>query len=238
MKTKAVIFDKDGTLLDFDAYWLKAANHAVCELLKTVGAEDVLLSEIMNALGVKDSITSIKGALCCGTYAQIGTEIHRVLKNHGYNTEEKDIVEKTVRAFDSSVEYGEIKPTCDNICEVLQNLKQHGIKLAVVTTDNYFGTVKHLERLGIKDCFCRLYTDDGKYPSKPDPFCIEDFCKKEGLDKSQVVMVGDTLTDVNFAKNGGIKVICVSKSEENTAVLKSKADFVVSDISCVFDVLE
>ena len=238
MKTKAIIFDKDGTLLDFDAYWLKAAKHALSKILKSYMAEDVPSDEVMSALGVNDGITSIKGALCCGTYAQIGTEIQKVLTKYGHSSDVEDVIEKTVEAFDSSVEYGEIKPTCENLGSALKNLKNHGLKLYVVTTDNYFGTEKHLKKLGIRECFDFLYTDDGEYPAKPDPYCIEDLCAKEGYDKSQIVMVGDTLTDVHFAKNGGIKVICVSKSEENTRILEAEADKVVSDVSCVFDVLE
>ena len=79
MKIKAIIFDKDGTLLDFDAYWLKAAEHALDIILKSFMAEDVPFDDVMCALGVNDGITSIKGVLCCGTYAQIGTEIQKIL---------------------------------------------------------------------------------------------------------------------------------------------------------------
>ena len=50
-------------------------------------------------------------------------------------------------------------------------------------------------------------------------------------------MVGDTLTDMNFAENGKIKAIGVAKSEEGRQLLKSKAYAVVNDISKILDVI-
>jgi phosphoglycolate phosphatase-like HAD superfamily hydrolase len=44
-------------------------------------------------------------------------------------------------------------------------------------------------------------------------------------------MVGDTLSDMNFAINGGIRSVGLAKSEENKAILLEKTDTVVPDIS-------
>ncbi|MBQ7348718.1 MAG: HAD-IA family hydrolase, partial [Clostridia bacterium] len=115
--------------------------------------------------------------------------------------------------------------------------KEKGIKLAVVTADDAFTTEKCLKALGIDDMFDVVYTDDGTHPNKPDPYCIEDFCAKYGLSKGQVVMVGDSLTDVNFAKNGGVKFVGVAKGEKNTAFLSAHADTVLPDISHLSSVL-
>ncbi|MBR5505254.1 MAG: HAD family hydrolase [Clostridia bacterium] len=238
MDTKAVIFDKDGTLLDFDACWLKIADYAIADIMEQFNARDIPADEVVSALGVCNGIASILGALCCGTYTQIGTIIHNIFEQYKHNFNEDEVIAATIDAFENNSNKGEIKAACDNIADVLLTLKSYNLKLAVVTTDTHSSTMKHLEALGIKDLFDAIYTDDGSFPAKPHPFCINDFCEREGLLTSQVVMVGDTLTDVSFAHNGGIDMIGVSKSEANTAILKNKTPIVVPDISYVLDAIK
>lgn len=237
MKTRAIIFDKDGTLLDFDSFWLSISYKAIENILTALKQKLDMTEEILLALGVKNKVTDINGVLCQGTYAQMGQAIYGVLKEHGCDITEEKAISLTIEAYHQNFEAGIVKPACENIFGVLNRLKEHGIKLAVVTTDDAFVTKKCLEALGIDTLFDAVYTDDGKYPAKPDAYCIYDFCEKEGLSKSEVVMVGDTLTDVCFARNGGIKVIGVAKSDENRCILEKHADVVIPDISFVLEVL-
>ena len=51
-------------------------------------------------------------------------------------------------------------------------------------------------------------------------------------------MVGDTLTDMNFAKNAGVKAIGVAKSEKNKSILMPYADAVIHDISKILEVID
>ncbi len=238
MKTKAIIFDKDGTLLDFDSFWLTISYKAIGDILAAVKIELDLTEEILSALGVKNKVTDINGVLCKGTYAQMGQAIYRGLKKYGCDITEEEAIRLTVEAYHHNSEAGIVKPVCKDIFGVLSRLKGHGIKLAVVTTDDAFVTKKCLEALGIDALFDAVYTDDGKYPAKPDAYCINDFCEKEGFSKSEVIMVGDTLTDVRFARNGGIKVIGVAKSDDNRRILEQEADVVIPDISYIFEVIE
>lgn len=238
MKTRAIIFDKDGTLIDFDSFWLTISYRAMENILAAVKQKLDLTEEILLALGVKNKVTDINGVLCKGTYAQMGQTIYKVMKKYGCDITEEEAIRLTIDAYHRNLGAGIVKPTCENIFDVLSELKEHGIKLAVVTTDDAFVTKKCLEMLGIDTLFDVVYTDDGKYPAKPDAYCINDFCEKEGLSKSEVVMVGDTLTDVCFARNGGIKVIGVAKSDDNRSILEKEADVVITDISYIFEVIE
>ena len=51
-------------------------------------------------------------------------------------------------------------------------------------------------------------------------------------------MVGDSLTDTAFAKNGGIFCVGVAKSQNNKRVLAENADVVLDDVSQIFEVME
>ena len=238
MNTKAIIFDKDGTLIDFDAFWVTISYEAIDDILRTLNCEHILQEEILSALGVKNGITDINGILCRGTYVQMGQEIYKVLNNYGCTCTVEEVTKLTINAYHKNVAKGIIEPTCNNISEVLEQLRNRGIKLAIVTTDDSFITQKCLETLGIDTYFDAVYTDDGTMPTKPEPDCLYDFCEKQGLTTSEVIMVGDTLTDVFFAKNGGIKVIGVAKNNVNRKILSGQADVVIPDISHIFEVLE
>lgn len=238
MVTKAIIFDKDGTLMDFDSFWVTVTRIVIEEVKRNTKVVDVSEDELLTALGVKNGVTNINGVLCHGTYAQMGRIVYDILKNYGCEFSVDEVTELMIEAYHRNYEKGIINPTCDNLCEVLSGLKSQGIKLAVVTTDDLLGVQKCLQELGIEKYFDAVYAEDGELPAKPEPHCIYDFLKKEGLLKSEVIMVGDTLTDTTFAKNGGIKVIGVAKSDANRKILIGEANEVIPDISHIFEVLE
>lgn len=232
---KAIIFDKDGTLLDFDSFWIEVSVCALKDILKKLGREDIPVTEILGALGVSEGAVDIDGLLCKGTYEQIGIAIYDVLKKYEVNISSGETVKMTLEAYNKNADFGIIKPTCENLRETLESLKNSGIRLAVVTTDNGEITHKCLEGLGIEDLFDMVYTDDGKTPVKPDPWCANDFCAKFGISAENAVMVGDTMTDVRFAKNAGIFVVGVGRERERLA---SFANAVIPDVSHIFEVIK
>ena len=238
MKTKAIIFDKDGTLIDFDAFWIAVSVAAIKDILKAAKKEEIPFSDILSVVGVNDGITDINGILCKGTYEQMGKAIHAVLSKNGCRLSENEVIRLTIDAYHQNSDNGEVRAACPEISEVFSKLKQMGIKLAVVTTDDSVVTKKCLSALNIEEFFDEIYTDDGLYPAKPDPYCIFDFCKKYDIDKSEIIMVGDTLTDMSFAANGGIKAVGVAKNQANREFLKKSTDCVLPDISYIFDVIE
>ena len=237
MNTKGIIFDKDGTLLDFDAFWVKVSVVAIKEFLSEIGAEFVDASEILTAFGVRNGKTETNGVLCKGTYEQMGQIVYDILIKHGVSVPQDVVTCRVEAAYEQNVEAGEIKPTCPDLVKVLTDLKSKGIKLAVVTTDNPHITNQCLEKLGITGLFDRIYTDDGHTPTKPHPHCAWEFCREFGLHKEQVVMVGDTLTDMLFAKNAGIMGVGLATDSHAKAELLPYASTVISAISHLPEIL-
>ncbi len=163
----------------------------------------------MYALEVKDKVTSINGVLCYGTYKMMAEKIYGVITKYGY----KGSFEETQRL-------------------TLETHKKHSDK-GVVTTDVLSVTKRCLKLLEIEEYFDEIYTDDGSFLPKPAPDAALDLCRKYNLDISEILMVGDTKTDIDFAKNAGIKVICVAKTEENRQILLNETQNVVKDISYI-----
>lgn len=237
MSVKAVIFDKDGTVLDFDAFWLPVAVKATEIIMSKLGVIDVPSAKLLESMGVTDGVASIKGSLCFGTYRDMAEDMNTVFKRYGYNFDVEKLTGLTVDAYHGSVDAGEIKPTCENICEVMQTLKNRGIMIVLVTSDGPAVTGECLKGLGIDKYFDLVFTDDGTHPNKPDPFMINKLCADYGFSKSEVVMVGDTLADMNFAINGGVRSVGLAKTEGNKDILSEKTETVIPDISHLCEVI-
>lgn len=231
MKIKGIIFDKDGTLIQFDAFWISVSVNAINQILKQLNREDIPVEEILLSIGVENGVADTDGLLCKGTYEQIALAISDVLKKYDCMVSEDKFVPMVLDAYNRNADSGEVLPTCENIAGVLGGLKSSGIKLAVVTTDNFEITQKCLVKLGIEHLFDKIYTDDGETPVKPDPWCALDFAKQMNLEKDEIIMVGDTMTDILFAQNAGIGVIGVGANDENRQRLAKHADAVFPDIS-------
>ena len=238
MDAKAILFDKDGTLMKFDSFWVEVTCCAVRDILQQLNREDIPLNKLLEALGIVDGTANIDGLLCKGTYEQIALTIGQILREFGVDITDTDIVEMTLSAYNNNADAGIVEPTCENIRDVLENLKSSGKKLAVVTTDDLQITHKCLEKLGIEDMFDRMYTDDGRKPVKPNPECALKFLGEFCIPAQNAVMVGDTMTDILFARNAGISVVGVGVTLDSRKRLKSYVDAVIPDISHLIDVIE
>ena len=232
MKYKVIIFDKDGTLLDFDKFWLGVSDAAIADILKEAKC-DASIEEIYNSMGVYNGITDISGILARGTYEQMGEAIYGVLEKHNCLLGKEEVTKITVEAYHKNFNHGKVIPTCENLKEMLNSLLNLGIKLAVVTTDDSYFTEKCLNELGVKDCFDILLCNDGEFPHKPDPYGIELIKKHFGVTNDEILMVGDTITDMQFAKNGKVDAIGVGKTEKARKILGEYTEKTFPDVSYV-----
>lgn len=236
MKYDAIIFDKDGTVLDFDAFWISVSKGVIENLIKKFKATSS--SEVfLNAIGVWGETSDPNGVLCKGTYEEIAEIFYKILVNDGVITTFEEVNDFTLSSFNDNAKKGKIKGTCENIDKVFSKLKSLDVKIALITTDNYFITEKCLKGLKIFEYFDYIYTDDGKITPKPSADAGINLMEKTGISKDKILMVGDTLTDATFAKNAGFDYIGVAKTEENANLLKPFAKAVLKDVSFLYNEL-
>ena len=101
------------------------------------------------------------------------------------------------------------------IPQLLENLHQKGVKLAVASNKYQEGT-EHLIKEFFPDIpFVAILGNRPNQPLKPDPEVVGEILSKSGLSKADAVMVGDSDTDMETAANGGIRGIAVSWGYRN-----------------------
>ncbi|MDO4564951.1 MAG: HAD-IIIA family hydrolase [Clostridia bacterium] len=109
------------------------------------------------------------------------------------------------------------------IRELLKELKDEGYTLAVVTNKPHAHAVKIVRTLFEHngDIFSAVQGQAAKFLTKPDPESLEFVMGFLGADKGNGVYVGDSDTDILFAKNTGLKSIGVSWGYRDTELLKA-----------------
>lgn len=238
MKYKAIIFDKDGTVLNFEALWVRISELAVTEILTKLNMPLSLLADVLTAFGVEEGIARIDGILCWGTYHDMSEAMHRTLAANGCPLSREELHEVMVESYHRYIREGDILPICPNLREIFLSLREKGLRLFLVTSDDMTGALRCLEALGVRDLFEAVYAHDGITPHKPSPDLFRLVCEQNGLSPSDLVMVGDSMVDIRFAKNGGCLAVGVGHDERNRAILQAGgADLVLPDISYLEDAL-
>lgn len=72
---KGILFDKDGTLIDFYELWLGAAKWAIPRMMKENSIPEDMEKYILDAIGVRNGRVDPMGALAYKTYSEIAEDI-------------------------------------------------------------------------------------------------------------------------------------------------------------------
>ena len=109
--------------------------------------------------------------------------------------------------------------------EVLKNLKKNGIGLGIATS-NSTKNVKLFLKNNNLDTFDFIYSSIDYFHKNR---IIERAIKKYGMEKENVIYVGDEIRDIKAAKEAGIKVASVTWGYNFENVLsKYKPDFIIN----------
>ncbi|WP_180850347.1 HAD family hydrolase [Bacillus sp. UMB0893] len=227
------MFDKDGTLLRFSEIWIQISYEIIDELL--ISIEDkrktTLKEKLCHSIGLRNGKVDEKGYLAWGTSKDIAEAFNKVLPKempHMHQWLSERLLAKTKEHIDK------IKPVCD-LSLLFSSLKNKGIIAGIATADDYENTKLCLQQLGILNEVQFLGTAD-LYKKKPYPEVVEEFCKKFHLEKEEVVIVGDTIIDMQLAKNScarfGVGVLSGVGSYQE---LHQLAHFIIPSVDYLID---
>ncbi len=224
MDIKAIIFDKDGTIADFAATFNPATKLVLDEVCQ--GDPELLeqAAEAVNFDLVSNQImdTSI---IIAGSGVDIAEALSSVLPI------------EDVEEFGSGLDemFGEI---CQNTIEAipgaakaLEALHSAGMILGVGTNDSEENAVTQMEVLDIDHLFEHITGADSGYGAKPGSGMIDAFVEVLGLKPHQVLMVGDSIHDMEAGKAAGVKTCAVETGPAKREELLPHADIVLSSIT-------
>ena len=99
--------------------------------------------------------------------------------------------------------------TYDGIRELLEFLKEHGVVLAVFTGKGKRSALVTLEQLGFKGFFDFVVTGSDVVNHKPSAEGIRKVMNAAGVMPEEVLMVGDSISDVKASREAGVAVAAV-----------------------------
>ena len=98
----------------------------------------------------------------------------------------------------------------DGILDLLSQLHQQGIILAVASNKYQQGTLELVNHFFGKELFSVVLGQRENVPIKPDPSIVNDILKQTGIAASDTLYVGDSGVDMQTAKNSSITSIGVT----------------------------
>jgi len=152
---------------------------------------------------------------------------------HGFSwSEARQIVQRAYNEADDSMKppYGMI--LLEGVRETLTLLKQHGLKLAIASTDIHRRTEESFKTLKIASLFDVIVGSDDVAFGKPLPDLILEALRKTKLKRNEAVMVGDSLSDIQMGRNAKVKAcIGVLTGFTTREKLEQQADAVVASVA-------
>lgn len=117
-------------------------------------------------------------------------------------------------------------PLFDGMRQLLDELKEQGVLLAVATGKSRLGLNRVLDAHGMLDYFHMTRCADEAL-GKPNPRMLHDIMFELSVQEHSVVMVGDTSHDVLMAHNAGVDSIAVTYGAHKLADLQDAAPTVI-----------
>jgi len=232
---RLVIFDKDGTLIDFSATWVPLIRKRVSFLLKRLGKNGALEAFLLKSWGIDPVSGKVDPRGPCPVSPRsdeiiIGT---MALYQHGYHWDEsKQWVSQAFDEADADGDWRKNVVPIEGIQTFLARLKQDGFQTALATNDERKDTEAILDHLNMDGLFDMILCWGEVSPPKPHPETILSICRRLSIPPHETVMVGDSVTDMMMGKRAGVVLTIgileggVTPKEE----LEKVADLVVPSI--------
>jgi len=231
-RTKAVLFDKDGTLLDFTATYGPAIPEVIADLLgERDGGRFEAMADILGydlASGrFRDDSFLIAGSTAdyLGDFARAtGLAADKALA---------DRIDALFRRF--------ALPSVtlfDGVVAVLDELAARGLPVGVATNDAELNTHAQLEAAGLGGRFPFVVGYDSGHGGKPAPGQILAFARHAGVEPSEVAMIGDSVHDLAAARAAGAVAVGVTTGFYDAAHLGPHADLLLAELSELLDAVD
>jgi phosphoglycolate phosphatase len=121
--------------------------------------------------------------------------------------------------------------------KALDRLREHGMRMAVLTNKPVRVSTAILEGLGVGNYFLRIYGGNSFEQKKPDPVGVNTILAEAGVRHDAALMVGDSAIDVRTARNAGIRCCGVTYGFQPETLAEEPPDFLVDRLEDLADLV-
>ena len=227
-KAQAIIFDKDGTLIDFDAMWggwvvyLAEQLHALSRL--------PVREPLCVAMGYDEANKKVLalGKLAASPMSALYRLTVEVMQALGLSAERAEQVVEQGWCIPDPVVLA--KPLTD-LRELFGKLYEQNIKLGIATTDDRAPTQAMIEAFDVEEYLTAMVCADDGIPAKPAPDMVLSICERMNIHPSKVMVVGDTTADLKMGRSAGAGlVVGVLSGVSNVHDLMPYADVIIDSV--------
>ena len=227
---KAILFDKDGTLIDFQRSWGPAMTAVIAGFAKGDAALTARLARDV----VFDAATQTfppTSPFVAGTSMDFAPLWAKALGATDPVALRADIDAALGRAVRRS-----ITPVAD-APQVVATLRARGYRLGIATNDADGPTRDQARALGIAGHLDFIAGYDSGFGAKPGPGMVLAFAKAVGVAPGEVAMVGDSRHDLETARAAGAVAVGVLSGPAPREALAPLADHLLADVAALPDFL-
>jgi phosphoglycolate phosphatase len=221
---RAILFDKDGTLVDFQRTW-GPATHAV--IAHFANGDQAIYDRLALVSGfIAAERCFLAGSpLVAGATPEYGSLWAQVLDRPA--TAEL-FAELDRLFFVAGLEH--LTPIGEPSA-VLGVLRRRGHRLGIITNDAEANARAQAARLGIDDLLDFIAGYDSGFGAKPDAGPVLAFARTVGAEPRELAVVGDAVHDLLAARTAGAVAIAVRTGPTPSDLLAPHADVVLDSIA-------
>ena len=224
-----IVFDKDGTLIDFHAMWGGWVRTLAGDLSRSTGLE--ASGVLFDLLGV-DRATGLvhsHGLLAATPMARIREVVVGAVASIGLGDAK---AEAAVAAAWRAPDPVELAHPLTDLPALFDALEARGITSTIATSDNREPTERTLAALGIADRVAGLVCADDGLLVKPAADGVLHLCAAVGITPDRTAVVGDSPVDLAMGRAAGVRrMIGVLTGVGDRAALSGQADILLGSIA-------
>jgi len=227
---KGVLFDKDGTLVDFSRTWTGIIKRSARiasggnetlqhELLAACGTDPVTETTAPDSLFASGNTREIAERMC-----QLGSPF---------------TVPELTRQLDELFASGSRNAVAiTDLPTLFEEIRKLGLVIGIASSDGETSIQVTLQALGISRYVDFIAGYDSGYGVKPDPGMVFGFCDHARCAPSQVLIVGDNRHDMEMGRAAGCGgVVGVLSGTGTAATLEPLVDVLLPDVGKLPDLL-
>ena len=224
-----IIFDKDGTLIHFDAMWGGWVTELAdrLEAAAAIPARDRLF-EAMGFDAARGRVIA-HGKLAAAPMSILYPLTVSVMRECGLS---QPAAESAVAAAWHIPDPVLLARPFADLPALFGTLRTHGVKVAIATTDDRAPTEATLAGLGAAPFVDTMVCADDGLPVKPAPDMVTTICDRLGVPLARTVVVGDSAADLQMGRGARAGLVVGVLSGISAAeTLAPLADVVIESVA-------